>query len=82
MSPRRATSPLATGCAGIQSAVGYLTAVAVGTRARVGLCLGALLVLAAFAPASGLAGASSGGPRIHVLSNRADVISGGDALVR
>jgi hypothetical protein len=39
----------------------------------------ALLVLAACAPAT--ATAAGQGPRIDVLSNRADVLSGGDALV-
>src|SRR4051794_14322508 len=36
----------------------------------------ALVIIGAVAPA-----ASAAGPSIHVLSNRADVISGGDALV-
>ena len=47
-------------------------------RARGFKLLAAVVAAAAVAPASALAKA---GPRIDVLSNRADVISGGDALV-
>jgi hypothetical protein len=43
---------------------------------------GACLATAAFVLAAGPASASTGGPKIKVLSNRADLVSGGDAFVR
>jgi uncharacterized tannase-like protein DUF6351 len=50
-------------------------------RGRLVALAGAVLAIAAVAPAGSPAKVAQPGPRIHVLSNRADVISGGDALV-
>jgi hypothetical protein len=52
-----------------------------GARGLRGSALGLCLVLAAIAAAPGSAAGAPGGPEIRVLSNRADLISGGNALV-
>src|SRR5439155_26611147 len=54
--------------------------VAGSRRTRAGVAIVAALVL--IAPAHAVSGQSGGAVRIRVLSNRADLISGGDAYFR